>query len=306
MFHKSRTVLLVGVCFLISTMAIAQEAPQPHVFKLLRDDVLAKKDLDKEQAAANAWKPRLEGKNIELSFSLGMLDLNKTILEQDQVIYKYTDEASFWGNVNIKGSAAFNPVLRLGYSIKRWLTIEGIGGLSFADYTSTITDRHRRKNEQGAPVDSEEPVLGEFDTEARSLVTIQMGANAVVYPFSIRGDGRGRFHPYLTAGLGKIWYDMNSNYVVGSTGSSNLSFGGGFRLLTDRTLSLRVEAVMHRNTLLWSPVENFQSRNEGTLLVPLEEFPTNADGSFEEIPITSFKSQDMNVLNFSIGFEGSF
>ncbi len=306
MSHKSLIALMVGLCLLAYSPTYAQSGTTPHVFKLLRDDVQAKKNAEKEQAEAEAWDPGLSQHKIEVSFSLGTLDLNKTILEQEQVIYKYNDEASYWGDVKIKGSSAFNPMLRMGYSVNQWLIVEGIGGLSFADYTSTISNRHRRKNEVGARVDFGEPVLGDFDTEARSLITLQLGVNAVVYPFDIHGDAKGRFHPYLTAGVGKIWYDMNSNYNDGAEGAGDFNFGGGFRFLTDRAVSIRFEAVLHHNTLQWTPVENFLSLNEGTLLVPLEEFPTNPDGSFEEIPITSFQAIDMNILSLSLGFEGSF
>ncbi len=306
MSHKSLTLFVAGLCFLVGTLAQAQDDGNTKVFRLLRDDQVAKKNLEQEKTEAKRWEPRLEAGQMEIGLSLGMLDLNKTILQQDQVIYKYNDDATYWGDVEIKGAGAFNPVLRMGYSLRRWFVLEAIGGLSFADYSSSITNRHRRKNEAGAPVDFEEPALGEFDAEARSLLTVQLGLNAIIYPFDIHGDGRGRWHPYLTGGFGRIWYDMNSNYNDGSTGANDLNFGGGIRLLTDRTISIRIEALLHRNTLEWEPVENFRSLDEGTLLVPLEEFPVNPDGSFEEIPITSFEPIDMTVLNLSIGFQGNF
>ncbi len=306
MSHKSLILLVAGLCFLGGFPVQAQEAGNARVFKLLRDDQVAKNTKEQEASEASKWDPKLEAGQMEISLSLGMLNLNKTILKQEQVIYKYNDDSTYWGDVEIKGANAFNPVLRLGYGLRRWFVVEGIGGLSFADYSSSITNRHRRKNEAGAAVDFEEPALGEFDAEARSLLTVQLGANAMLYPFDIHGDGRGRLHPYLTAGFGRIWYDMNSNYNDGATGSTDLNFGGGIMLLADRTISIRIEALLHHNTLEWDPVENFRSLDEGTLLVPLEEFPVHPDGSFDEIPITSFDAIDMNVLNLSIGFQGNF
>lgn len=305
MSHKILTFLVAALCLSVALPVMAQESAQPKTFHLLREDQLARKAQEQEQEQAEAWVPRLEEGQMEISFALGMLDLNQTILKQDQVIYKYTDESTFWGDIDIKGANAFNPVLRVGYSVYRWLTLEGIGGLSFATYSTSITNRHSRKNEAGALV-VDNPPLGEFDAEARSLITVQLGASAMIYPFDIHGEGGGRWHPYLTAGFGRVWYDMNSNYNTGSTGANDLNFGGGIRLLADRTISIRIEALLHRNTLQWEPVKNFLSLNEGTLLVPLEEFPVNPDGSFEELPITSFESRDMNVLNLSIGFQGTF
>ncbi len=307
MSQKSLTALVAGLCIFVGSFAMAQDSPSPRVFHLLRDNELAKRNLEKENAKAEKWDPSLQKGRIDLSLSLGMLDLNKPIFEEKQIIYKYDDQATYWGDVNIQGAAAFNPVLRMGYSLQRWFVVEAIGGLSFADYTSNITNRHRRKNEPGAPVDFEEPALGEYDAEARSLLTVQFGANAVIYPFAITGQGRGRVHPYLTAGAGRIWYDMNSNYNDGSSASNDLNFGGGIRLLADSLISIRIEALFHRNTLQWTPVKNFLSLHEGTLLVPLEEFPTNEeDGSFEEVTVSSYKSMTMNTLNLSIGFEGTF
>ncbi|MBU2502806.1 MAG: hypothetical protein ABIK96_12675 [bacterium] len=306
MSHKLLTVILCAVSLIIGLSALAQDDPQDRVFKLLRDSAAADAELDLEDEELEAWQPGLDEGVLEFSFAMGVLGLSTTILEHEQMIYKYTDEATYWGDVALEGQGAFNPALRLGYHLNSWLALEGLGGLSFSTYSSKITNRHRRPNEQGAPVDFAEPALLEFDAEERSLITLQAGLNAVLYPLSIGGEGKGKWHPYLTAGAGRIWYDMNSNYNEGMVGSMNLNAGGGIRLLADRNISLRFEVLFHRHSLQWDPAANFMELDEGTLLIPLNEYPLKADGSFEESHIESFDSIDMNLLNYSIGVQGSF
>jgi hypothetical protein len=306
MTRKPWSVLPACVCLLLGAGVAAQDQGPEKVYKLLRDDASAREELEIEEQATPAWRPGLKAGTVEVSISLGMLSLDKVLLAHDQMIYKYTTEFTYWGDVTLTGTAAFNPALRLGYQVKDWVALEAIGGLSFSEYTSSIVNRHSRKNEIDAPIDEAEPPLGEYDTEARSLITLQTGLNAVVYPLAWRGDGTGRWHPYLTAGAGRIWYDMNSNYTEGSVSSLDLNAGGGIRVLGDRNVSVRCEVLMHRNTLQWNPATDFLELNEGTTLVPLNEYPVQSDGSFDERPITSFNSLDMNSLSFSIGVQGTF
>jgi len=310
MSHKLLTLLAAGICLLAGMPGFAQDAPDtgtPRTFHLLREEDLAKRNREKEESTAKAWEPRLQEHQIQVGLSLGQLDLNQVVFSQDQIIYKYDKEATYWGDVDIKGGSAFNPVVHLGYSLSRWFTLEAVGGLSFSQYQSTIVNRQRRENKINSKVDLEEPALGEYDAEARSLLTVQLGANAMVYPFDIRGDGRGRIHPYLTAGLGRVWYDMNSSYNDGSSGTNDLNFGGGIRLLADRTISIRLEVLMHVNSLQWQPEPNFQVLDGGTVLVPMEEFPLDPETrSYTEQVVTSYDTQDLSTLSISLGFLGSF
>jgi hypothetical protein len=150
----------------------------------------------------------------------------------------------------------------------------------------------------GAPPDPEEPPLGEFDTENRSLVTLNLGLNGILYPFNF-GGGEGRFHPYLIGGFGRIWYDMNSNYVDQAAAAWDFNLGAGFRLIADELVSLRFEIGMHFNNLQWEPASNFEERNEGTLIIPITTFPD------EEI-VTEYESQSITSLAWGVGFFASF
>ena len=309
---KSLSFLTVMAVLCLSVAAVAQDQPQAppredpkqqsqeQVFRLQRDSATAAKELEFDDDML-AWKPRVDQGTIEVSFALGFLNLNTTLLQADQIIYKYTQEYTYFGDVELKGESAFNPVLRLGFNWSRWFALEGIGGLSFCDYTSTIENRKRQKNEPNAPIE-DDPPLGEFDAETRSLLTGQASLNAVIYPFNISQRVTTRFHPYLTLGIEYMWYNMNSNYVEGTAGSPGGNFGAGIRLLADENVSVRFEVLYHRNDLQWTPSEYFTEQDEGTLQIPLEEWP---EGGTRK-PVTEYDSNPMNLLNWSIGVQGSF
>lgn len=311
--------ILVALCVLslgagLAPAALAQapaDSPEAapatrpaRTFKLTHDSATAAEDLEVE-AEAEKWVPGIRPGTVELSMSLGFMNLASTLLEHEQMIYKYTTESTYWGDVVIKGQTAFNPVLRIGYTPKPWLTIEGFGGLSISEYTSTVENRRVRKNEEGS-LAQDDPELGDFDAEARSLITLQGGVDVLVYPFNFRGDGNGRWHPYLTGQFGHIWYDMNSDFTAGSTGSGDVAFGGGLRLLAERNVSLRLEATFHSNTIEFTPTEYFLETDEGTTLVPLMEYPRIDGDRYIERPITEFASESLSYLVWSIGFQGSF
>lgn len=306
---KSWFVLTMAVILCPAAAAEAQDSPrepagsktEEQTFRLQRDSASAVRDLDFDDESLR-WKPRVDQGTIEVSLSLGFLNLNTTLLEHEQIVYKYTQENTYFGDVTVKGETAFNPVLRLGVNISRWFALEAQGGVSFCDYTTTIENRKYQKNEPEAPVIADPP-LGEFDAEARSLLTGQAGLNAVVYPFNIKTRSSSRFHPYLTGGFEHFWYNMNSNYTGGGTaGSLGANLGAGIRLLADENVSVRFEVLFHRNTLDWTPAEFFTELNEGTLQIPLEDWPNEA----ARRPVTEFQSHDLNLLNWSIGVQGSF
>lgn len=309
---KSLSFLTVMAVLCLSVAAIAQDQPpappkeqptqpdQEQVFRLQRDSATAASELEFDDEM-QAWKPRIDQGTIEVSFALGFLNLNTTLLQADQIIYNYTQEYTYFGDVEISGQSAFNPVLRMGFNWSRWFALEGIGGLSFSDYTSTIENRKRQKNEPNAPIE-EDPPLGEYDAEERSLLTGQAGVNAVIYPFNISERVITRFHPYVTLGFEYMWYSMNSNYTGETAGSWGGNLGAGIRLLADENVSVRFEVLYHRNDLQWTPAEYFTELNEGTLQIPLEEWP---EGGSRQ-PVTEYDSNPMNLLNWSIGVQGSF
>jgi len=103
-----------------------------------------------------------------------------------------------------------------------------------------------------------------------------------------------------------MWYEMNSNYFEGTSGASDLNFGGGLRLLADKSISVRFEVIAHMNSIEFTPSPQFSTRDEGTVVVPLNEYPRKEDGSVTEQVVTSYDAQDLVLINWSIGIQGSF
>jgi hypothetical protein len=291
-----------------------------RIFKLLHESATAARDLEVDEEVEK-WVPGIRAGKIDLSMSLGFMNLSGTLLEHEQMIYRYTTDSTYWGDVSVKAQTAFNPVLRVGYTLKPWLALEGFAGVSFSEYTTTVSDRYVRKNSNDAIAESFNPMadgslepeeaqkLEETDQRAweeRSLITLHGGVGVVVYPLNFRNEGGGRWHPYLTGQFGATTFDMNSNFTSGTAGSSDVGFGGGLRLLAERNVSLRLEATLHMNSIEFSPAEYFIETNAGSTRVPLMEYPRNEGGAFTERPVTGFEKEDLNYLVWSIGFQGAF
>lgn len=303
MSSNSLVVLIVAVVCLVSGSVLAQTEDPPatkeeRTFNLQRDSSTAAAELELEDDESfHRWVPAVKQGTLEFSFALGFLNLNQTLLQHDQIIYKYTQEDTYFGDVEIKGETAFNPVMRGGVNVSRWFALEAVGGLSFSDYKAQVTNRFKQKNEAGAPLEDAGP-LGEFDAEHGSLITGQLGVNAVIYPLNISDERISRFQPYVTGGVGAFWYSMNSNYVDDVASTSDINVGAGVRILGDRNISVRFEFLMHFNTLVWNPSVNFTERNEGTVQVPLE--------TSDREQVTEYESNAMTMFNVSVGVQGSF
>jgi hypothetical protein len=304
---KSVVALLLLAFILAFGPAIAQQEPSEEdpTFKLLRDSGTADSALEIGEEEEEIWIPGLRKGTVEVSFALGVLNMKSTLLEHEQIIYDYTEQATYWGDTKLEGNNAFSPMLRIGYNLSPWLCLEGVTSLSFSEYSSSIVNRHRRSNEPGSGVDFEEPALGEFTAEKRSLLTINAGLNASVYFLNLDGDGGGRWHPYATAGVGNIWYSVNSNYVDDAASALDYNFGGGVRLLADQNISIRFEVVYHINTFAFTPSDRFTELNEGTVVVPIDEFPI-IDEIQQQIRVTEYSENSIGALGISIGIQGSF
>lgn len=304
---KSVVALFIMASIFICLPVLAQDeaGQEEQTFKLLRGSGHADLDLEISEEEDEAWIPGIEKGTIEVSFAMGTLGLSTTLLEHDQIIYKYTEEATFWGDMKINGQSAFNPMLRIGYNLSSWLCIEAIGAFSFSEYTSTVENRTERSNEQDAVPSNTEPPLGEFDTETRSLLTANAGVNATIYFLNMDGDGSGRLQPYATAGVSNMWYSMNSNYVDEAATTVDFNIGGGIRLLADRNISIRLEAVYHFNTVEFTPTQYFTELDEGTVKVPLDEF-IETDAGIDRHRVESYSSNSLGSLGLSIGLQGSF
>ena len=105
-FKTAVALLLSGLVFLAVPCLVQAEEPV-KTFKLLRESDSAAEELDLETEGEIRWERGLDGRSLELSFALGFLDLNTTLLQHDQIIYKYTTEFTYWGDIELSGESAF-------------------------------------------------------------------------------------------------------------------------------------------------------------------------------------------------------
>lgn len=313
MVHSRTPLVLLALATLaLSAVAAAAQADTPPApeksfsLKHQRADTtgLARRT-GAEDATKQHYTPRIEAGKLELGMTLGFLDLNQTLLDHPRrLIYKRTDEFTYYGRVFLQGESAFNPVMRLSYNLTPWFGLENVSGISVSEYHSVIDSTVAFSNEVGSGLRVDNPPLGEFDAERRSCITLSSSLNAVIYPFNIgSSEGRAsRWHPYLTGGVGRSWYSLNSNYTDKTTGAWNLSGGGGLRFIADDLISVRFEVVYNRATVEFEPNDNFTVEDEGTLPIPLYEWQQGSAPA----PVQSFASQTLSSLSWGLGFTASF
>jgi len=304
----SQRSLLAALAALVlaSGVATAQTPAPEKTFSLkhaAKADSVAQAGEKAAEAAKPTWTPGLRQGALDASLSLGYLNLGTPLVTNaERMIYRYTTSNYYFGDVVLQGDSAFNPVLRLGYGLKRWLTVEGVGGISVSEYKANITrtislstDPTNDERIEGIP-------LGEFDAEQRSCITLNAGLNGIIYPLDINGDGSGRLHPFLLGGVGRTWYSLNSNYTLGSASSMTLTGGAGLRFIADELISVRIEALYNHSTVQFDPAPTWLELNEGTVKVPLYQLPE--EGNFT--PVTTFDKQTLGALSWAIGFTATF
>ncbi len=314
-----RKARFVAVCLLSILLAgtatiAAEEQAAPadttlsgeRTFNLLHTSLAEQqRKREEEEAGRPRYMPIMEPRALEMSVTLGFWDLNKTLLAGDMIIYKYTDENTYFGNVKLVGESAFNPVLRLNYNFNPWFALEGVLGFSVSEYLATITNPHSLTNSiEGSDTATLEPVdeIGEFDAENRSCTTVSAGLNAVFYPLDYGNFGRGRWHPFIETGLARTWINLNSDYTDGSSADWELTVGGGIRLITDGMASVRFEILYHRYKVDFPVGDAFAVRNDGTLVVPVSRY-VEGEGI---VPVDDFDSQDINSISWGLGFTANF
>jgi hypothetical protein len=297
MSEFSRAALLCTALILFAGAAVAQ-IDDSKVFSLSTSETT--------EAAVDSvvvvehYEPCIEPGRFEASVTLGYLGLTKTLLQHRQMIYKATSELFYYGDVTLNGASAFTPFLHLGYNVTEFLAVEAHFGMSFSEYTATIGTAYAVNPEGGSP--SPVVAIGEFDAEYRSVLGVFTNVNAVLYPLGYFREGKGRWQPFLVAGVGRAQYDMDSNYTDNPASAVNTSFGAGIRLIADDMISLRFEVLQMFHDIEFTPAEYFDTRDEGTVRIPLYEFAPSG----EYTPITKFESQSLGSLAWSLGITASF
>lgn len=303
-------ILLAPVLF--GSTTLAQDAPRDRdmsasedpsdekVFNLIigGDDA---EEIVEEEEDQPRFEPRIEPGEFALTLTLGYFGLSGDLLEHSNLIYKATDDEYFFGDIKLKADAAFNPILRLGYDVTSWLGLEGQLGMTFVEYNADITNpRSVDPVNPGNPEDVAE--MGDFDAEHRSAVISISNVNALIYPLSFNNDGSGRWHPYLTGGVGYAYYSLDSDYIEGGSGA--LSFNGGFgmKLIGDDLISLRIEALYQIHTIDFEPGEVFRERDAGTVITGVLEFDNTGHAS----QVEDYASNSLGGLTWQMGFTVGF
>ena len=110
--------LIVAVVLLPggALQAQTEEPEEPKTFRLQRDSSTAEAELELEgvELSFHRWVPAVKQGTLEVSFGLGFLNLNTTLLRHDQIIYKYTQENTYFGDVELKGETSL-PITVLRY-----------------------------------------------------------------------------------------------------------------------------------------------------------------------------------------------
>lgn len=294
---------IVVVLFWLLVLAVAapslaqdRSEPEEKVFNLIVGDVEEEEEVE-EEATEPTYEPRIEPGRWHLTLTLGYFGVSGTLLEHPNLIYKATDDAFFYADVKIEAESAFNPILRGSYTFTPWLALEGQLGITFAEYTAELTDPWQVDPEEtGSP--SRVLEVGEFDPERRSALMGMANLNGIFYPFNLDGDGKGRWHPYLTGGLGYAVYNLDSDYVDEGAGSINVNVGAGLTLIADDLISVRAEMQYHLHTIEFKPGDSFVERNAGTEVIPVYEFTDF--GQYQQVQ--EFGSNSLGGLTWQIGF----
>jgi len=300
-----RIIMIVVGILALGCTAVAQEPvnqeTEEKTFDLKHQTGLRSEEVD--DVILETYKLIPERK-IEVSLTLGYLALNQVLMEQQDIIYKYTDEYTFFGDVTIEGESAFNPMLRINYNLTNWFAIEPFFGITVSEYTSTIANPEQLSN---ASSDDEEDVLpepveslGEYDAEHRSCISVSIGNNFVLYPHNYGNFGRGHWHPYLIGGFSRTWLSLNSNYMEDSAKMWMLSGGAGLRFVADDMISIRFELMMNHFEVDFTPATSFAELDEGTTKVPVYEY----NGLLEKID--DYESKTLNSLSWALGFTVNF
>ncbi len=296
-------VVLVTLAVLAAApLALAQDKPgsDEKVFNLIVGDdgpAVVEEEVDE----APSYEPQIEPGRWSISLTLGYVGSGGTLFEHDNLIYKALDDAFFYGDVAIEAESAFNPILRVGHNLTSWLALEAQLGVAFAEYTASISNPYSVD-----PFGLESPVavaaLGDFDRENRSVLMAVTNLNAVFYPLNLDGDGRGRWHPYLTGGLGYATYNIDSDYTDASAGGISVNAGFGLALVADDLITVRAEMIYQVHSIEFEPGEVFQERDAGTVVIPVYEFTDT--GQYDEVE--AFGSNTLSSLTWQIGFQLGF
>jgi len=304
----SRTTIAILSCLVVATATagLAQEtdAENEKTYNLLHTSLEEQEAIRAEEEAIPVYEPVIPERNVELTLTLGFWQLDKKLLSAENIIYKYTDQNTFYGDVILSGSSAFHPQLRLNYNLMPWFSVEPVIGFSVSEYIASIDNATYLDNQAFGEDNPPEPVeeIGEFDAENRSCITLSTGMNAVFYPRDYGNFGKGRWHPFIQGGAHHTWMHLNSDYTDTPATMWDLSGGVGVRFIADDLISVRLEVMYHHMTVDFEPGDVFVTRDEGNTDVPITRY-VYGEGA---VQVTDFDSHTLDTFSWAVGFTADF
>ena len=304
-----RMLCTLFLCLIASGTAtvFAQAADETEKsYNLMHTTIEEQEAQRQEEENIQVYEPVIPERNLEVTLTLGFWQLEKVLLQHDDIIYKYSSEYTYFGDVALNGASAFHPELRLNYNLLPWFAVEPVVGFSVSEYTASITDPRMLSN-QAFGEDEEQTLItvdeiGEFDAENRSCITMSTGCNAVFYPLDYGNFGKGRWHPFVQGGIHRTWVFLNSDYTSDAATMWDTSFGGGVRFIADDLVSVRLEVMYHTLTAHFTPDHSFVERDESTTVVPLTYWK-DGDG---QVDVADFADRSLNSLSWAVGFTADF
>jgi len=300
---KQILVVLTALAVLVvapPVSALDQPEAEEKVFNLIvgADDAEAEED---QVEAGPRWEPQIEPGRWNLSLTLGYQIASGTYLTHENLIYRVDIEDFYYGDVEIKAESAFNPVFRVNYNLTSWFALETSLGIAFSEYLANVTNPYSvDRVTQQDPIAVE--TMGEFDRENRSVIQTVANLNGMLFPLNLDGDGRGRWHPYVTGGVGYASYSLDSDYTDSASSSINLNLGLGVLLIADDIITVRAEIAYLVNDIEIEPGDVFQERDAGTVKIPVYEFTDFGRAS----EVESFGSNTLGSFTWQIGAQLGF
>ncbi|MCP4145560.1 MAG: hypothetical protein GY752_09800 [bacterium] len=294
-----RNTVIISLCLFVLVPAVTFSAEEEQTFNLKHTTAEEQQSKADAEALENYWEPLMPSKTWEASVTLGFMSSSDLLLDQNSIIYKYTDAATYFGDVQIDYDNVFSPALHLAYDLYPWFSVEGILGIGISEYNSHITNAFSVSNDEDQEMEDVE-VIGEFDPERRSYLNVFTGVNAMFYPPDYGNFGRGRWHPYLIGGIGRNYITINSNYTDDIAANWSGSAGAGIRFIADSLVSIRFDMMYHVSQVDFGVKNSFASFDEGTEVIPVYEF---TDGQHL---VTEYDKQTVSSIGWAIGFYADF
>jgi hypothetical protein len=296
-----RNTFFIIVCLLMLTTALACFAEEQQSYNLKHTSLEEQQIKSDAEALENYWSPLMPSKTWECSVTLGFTGSSDFLLDHKSLIYKYTRDLTYFGDVKIDHETAFSPTLRLAYDIYPWFSLEGVCGVGVSEYNSYITNAFSI-SESGERLEIDE--LGEFDKEKRSFLNIHTGVNALFYPPDYGNFGKGHWHPYIIGGIGRDYTTINSNYTDAVSASWTGSGGAGIRFIADDLISIRFDMMYHLSQVNFDVKESFIELDEGTTLIPIYEYIN--DGVTGQRIVSEYDKQTILSFGWALGFYANF